>query len=697
MKRELEKQCAVVLLKVALFFLVYLLLVAAGLAIVAAVCLWSWRANVFGTLLNASTFWEWIAGIFLSLCYVLVAGFLVLYGLYPLKFMFRKGSRRCERMIETSEDENPRLFAVIRSVAQSTGNKMPLHVYVSPDVNASVFYDSLWRSILFPTRKNLVVGLGLCINSSAAELKAVLAHEFGHFAQQTMRVGSLIYYANMVMYGMAFQEDRWDECMNKWAKLITDVGRYNWYGVIAIIVMAVLLYILAFAKNTLQWMYRFVNRSYRSLSRQMEYDADRVACDVAGSGTFASALIKTDFAGNCTHDAQVVWNRILSSGHYAPLHDTFVAYEQVKAEELGTTISNGIEERDPSKFVELHSLISFSNVFSDHPSTVERVTAMGNLPPASNGSSDEAISLFDRKTVEAVEALFYDSFSMEKPYADAKSQPVITADKVKEWIKEDYEGECLPVYYRPFFMYTSVFNIDCSVPDGASDPFTETNRKTYIDYASAINDYKTLLSLSQQNEVKYIAYRDRRYSINELPIEEHRLWLDNLHAKCVEIDKQIFAFLVANVPDGCNVHSYYELLFESIDVRNELQSLDRQVDEIRARLQSPRDDDDEFDDVKLRVRALHKDLNAIVDKCSVRLFGACIGIGVDENYLRQLVASLQVETPDIFHDISVVVDFANYLLQRKQVLDRLMLSLHRRIQRVIANIAIAIEDDKTSV
>jgi hypothetical protein len=64
------------------------------------------------------------------------------------------------------------------------------------DVNASVFYDSSFWSIIFPIRKNLQIRLGLVNKIIEQELKAILAHEFGCFSQRSTKVGSFVYDVN---------------------------------------------------------------------------------------------------------------------------------------------------------------------------------------------------------------------------------------------------------------------------------------------------------------------------------------------------------------------------------------------------------------------------------------------------------------------------------------------------------------------
>ena len=69
----------------------------------------------------------------------------------------------------------------------------PHRVFLTPDVNAAVFYRESLLSLLLPTSKNLVIGLGLVNQLNLSEFKAVLAHEFGHFSQNSMKLGRRSY------------------------------------------------------------------------------------------------------------------------------------------------------------------------------------------------------------------------------------------------------------------------------------------------------------------------------------------------------------------------------------------------------------------------------------------------------------------------------------------------------------------------
>src|SRR5438046_4880818 len=79
----------------------------------------------------------------------------------------------------------PRLFAELQSVAQAVGESMPEEVYVTPEMNAGV----LQRG----RRRVMVLGLPLMQVMTTSQMRAVLAHEFGHYYGGDTRLGPWIY------------------------------------------------------------------------------------------------------------------------------------------------------------------------------------------------------------------------------------------------------------------------------------------------------------------------------------------------------------------------------------------------------------------------------------------------------------------------------------------------------------------------
>jgi len=207
--------------------------------------------------------------------------------LFTVKGLFKRHTVDRDLHVELPESEHPELYQFIRRLCEETKAPFPYKVYASPEVNAAVFYDSSLLNLVFPTRKNLLIGLGLVNSLTLCEFKAVLAHEFGHFAQSSMRLGSYVYQANRIIADMVYHRDYFDRLLAQWraiGDLRVSIFGHLLYGIVWILRML------------LTGAFRGINFVEAALSRQMEFHADLVAVSVTGSDSLIHALKRLDFA-----------------------------------------------------------------------------------------------------------------------------------------------------------------------------------------------------------------------------------------------------------------------------------------------------------------------------------------------------------------------------------------------------------------
>ncbi len=200
--------------------------------------------------------------------------------LFTIKFLFKLRNPVRTNRIKLVKEEHPQLWEFVKRICKETGAPFPKSIYVDPDVNAYVSYTNMWLSLILPVRKELTIGLGLvhCLNLS--QFKAVIAHEFGHFAQRSMKIGSYIASANTIIHDMIFTRDKWDQLLEEWKSADLRLSIAAW----------VITPIIWLIRQALRLFYSFLNIMYSSLSREMEFNADKVAVSVTGSEAIVSAL-----------------------------------------------------------------------------------------------------------------------------------------------------------------------------------------------------------------------------------------------------------------------------------------------------------------------------------------------------------------------------------------------------------------------
>lgn len=86
---------------------------------------------------------------------------------------------------------HPRLTAVLKDLAKATHQPLPTEVFLIPDVNA--FVASRGGIMGLFSRRIMGIGLPLLKVLNVSELKAVLAHEFGHYYGGDVALGPWIY------------------------------------------------------------------------------------------------------------------------------------------------------------------------------------------------------------------------------------------------------------------------------------------------------------------------------------------------------------------------------------------------------------------------------------------------------------------------------------------------------------------------
>jgi Zn-dependent protease with chaperone function len=221
-----------------------------------------------------------------------------LVSLYFIKGLFKTPRRDESGLIEITRDQQPRLFAFIERVCADTGAPRPAKIVLSPEVNAGVYYACGFWSLFLPTRKNLHIGLGLVNCLNLVEFKAVIAHEFGHFSQRSMRLGAYVFTANRVIREIIYGRDWLDDSLKVFGPALKLI---RW-------VLSVL--------------FRALNVAHAQLSRQMEFQADLVAVSVTGSDAIVHGLLRSDFAQECYE--HTVRDLIAASDHNIATQDFFL-------------------------------------------------------------------------------------------------------------------------------------------------------------------------------------------------------------------------------------------------------------------------------------------------------------------------------------------------------------------------------------
>lgn len=550
---EIRKSVINVLMKIIFFLVYYIGMICLGLSIIAAVA-WltvEWfpfviELNSFRLIICIFVFWAGLC------CFTLAFAF---YLIKPL-FSFHKDEKQTR--VEVTKEECPKLFKAIEDVAKGVGTKMPKHVYLTTEVNACVFYNTTFWSIFFPVRKNLEIGLGLFEGLSIEELKSIIAHEFGHFSQKSMKVGSTVYVANSVICDLINTNDSWDRMMIKWCE--SEYTLWAYFGVLTI-------WMTNWVKSLTYKMYRIVQKENLALSRQMEFDADTIACNYIGSDIFISAMYKVEqISVNDSFYQHILSGLIDDHQIVGDYFDGKHIFESKNPDSQINPLTYELKLSKPYSTLNAQSRVEIKDIWSSHPSTKERIAnarvcekkeGLKTLEPAWNMIPENIKKSVSDQLYTVIRANVQDG-SLVKISDDR------FAKLVDDYFKDNYIHDSM----RPFFSRQVIpFDLGKVNADNAVDnPFNDDNSALLNQYEMALSDLATITEFSQgRYEVNRINVDGKIYTRNNPPIEEQKVYIENLKVKVSEIDISVYRYILnnCNEKDRPLLSWLYNVLFYS--------------------------------------------------------------------------------------------------------------------------------------
>jgi Zn-dependent protease with chaperone function len=106
---------------------------------------------------------------------------------------------------ELKEEEAPELFAMAREVAAKMNTRPIDEIRLTPEADLAVYERGSWKDKLGDKGKRiLILGTGIIKDFKADDFRAVLAHEYGHFAHRDTAGGAVALQVRNDMYKTIF-------------------------------------------------------------------------------------------------------------------------------------------------------------------------------------------------------------------------------------------------------------------------------------------------------------------------------------------------------------------------------------------------------------------------------------------------------------------------------------------------------------
>ncbi|MEV6385089.1 M48 family metalloprotease [Streptomyces sp. NPDC051773] len=207
-------------------------------------------------------------------------------------FMLRTPKGEEPPGLPVTEADEPELWRTVRELADQVGTRAPSRIVLTADVNAAVAEDARLLGLL-PGPRRLYLGVPLLQGLTEAQLRAVLAHELGHYSNSDTRLAALTVRGRaQVLRTVRHFEDRADktagrerarqEKKNAKAAAKGKKTREIDTGHAGITYRAMAKIYIGYAKLYM--------RATLAGSRRQEYAADLASARIAGRDATASAL-----------------------------------------------------------------------------------------------------------------------------------------------------------------------------------------------------------------------------------------------------------------------------------------------------------------------------------------------------------------------------------------------------------------------
>lgn len=387
----------------------------------------------------------------------------VMFFIFTIKFIFASTKEEETLEIQIHQKDHPMLFDFIKKLSKEVGTSFPRKIFLVPEVNAFVSYNSSFWSMFLPVRKNLRIGLGLVNTLNLSEFKATIAHEFGHFSQRSMKTGSYVYTMNKIIYNLVFQRDKFDSLLAEWE---SNGGTFGFFAYLTSACVGGI-------RSILHSSYNKLNITYRALSREMEYHADLVACSVAGNDAMINTLRKLDFA-EMSYQQSIASLNDMARRKKMKVMDIYALHTRTMnrlAMVNKLTMKNGlplISSSDLNKDIPT-SKIFIKDQWASHPSREEREKSINRVSIQLPMSEQSAWVLFNNPdaTREAMTKQLYVDNEFLKDLSN------MSLAEIDAYVAEEAEREALSPTFRGVYDSRLMSKIDIHKINLSSHTFNQ--------------------------------------------------------------------------------------------------------------------------------------------------------------------------------------------------------------------------------
>ncbi len=273
----------------------------------------------------------------------------------------------------------PELWRLVEELARELDTRAPTRIYLTPEVNAAVSEEARMLGFAVGAR-TMYLGVPLLTRLTPTELRAVLCHEFGHYAGRHTRFGAVTYRGAASLQSALFR-------LRMTAQSRQGIPGYAWFYQAAV---------GAYAK-----VFLWVSLAVR---RRQELEADARAAAVVGPAAAAEALRRVHALGHAWTGFLDMFVRPVQRLGFVP-KDLFGAFAAMLDDP-------SVQQRLTD--LRKHPIETNRSWLDSHPPLARRLALIEARPARTPGTVDDVPLLVDRAPVRRVQ---------EKMVARARSRP----------------------------------------------------------------------------------------------------------------------------------------------------------------------------------------------------------------------------------------------------------------------------------
>jgi Zn-dependent protease with chaperone function len=463
---------------------------------------------------------------------------LMVYNVFRFLFISQPAPNDDLALLKITEQEEPKLFAMIQEVANGLGSKMPRSVYLVPHSTAFIRVESKIWHLIVPPKKDLIIGLQLINNVTELELKAVIAHELAHITQKDNRIN--VYNNRLFVTLGKILADENDKILNAIDEKSEEHAFLSFFNSIGKL-------ITKWMKGCLTLSWPLIALPHFMLSREAEYRADDLSAKIAGPEPISQFLTRNSFIQSLEYRVFQFYNSQREKTVPENIYRDHNVLSNFMIQFYNLPTKNNLLDlvSAPTDFLYKSTLL-IKNLYESHPDVSDRIkrlfTHHKDQPSIASNPANALLTNLIHYQVHFTSLLHGSGDHAEVIKLNSEDFLKAFIEQLPVWEKADF--------YHTYYSNYEISSFDLDTAKLERNTLTldqlfgqsvvmATNQLTGLE-----SELEILELLYKSSELKHFQYADKIYKITDAPIvlDEMKSKINRVKGTLNENDIRVFQF-----------------------------------------------------------------------------------------------------------------------------------------------------------